>query len=130
MAAPSVISPVSQQGNYDCVIAALSTLLSIPYPDVKKAAHKEVEDPKATGISVRECQFIAKRLTGRTFQSVRPDNAELNIETGILFCKVPGGYHAVVLFEGILFNPQDGLVWNYETYLASKKAHPVRFLRP
>lgn len=130
MAAPSVISPVTQKSYTDCVVASLSTLLSVPYPDVLAAAVKLVADPKTDGISVRECQRIVRRLTGRVFQSLSPKDAELESETGILFCKVPGGYHAVVLFEGVVFNPQDGLVWNYSTYLASKKAHPFRFLRP
>ena len=130
MAAPAVIELVTQKGGGDCVIASLSMILAIPYNEVSKKALTLFEKPHSTGLSVRDTQRLSKALVGRLLQSVDAAKIDLDDETGILFVKLPGDYHAVALFEGSIFNPADGLLWNRHAYLATKKAHVVRLLRP
>lgn len=130
MAAPAVIDPVTQKEGGDCVIASLAMILGISYSEVSKRALTLFVKPHHAGLTVRDAQRLIRSLTGRTFESLKASLVDLDDETGVLFVKLPSDYHAVVLFEGSIYNPADGLIWNRHAYFATKKAHPVRLLRP
>lgn len=130
MAAPVAIDPVIQKTEGDCVIASLSMLLGIGYPEVSHKARELWPNPHRTGLTVRDAQRLIRSLTGRVFESVKAVDNELDDQTGVLFVSLPDDYHAVALFEGVIFNPADGMIWNRSAYFATKKAHPVRLLRP
>ena len=130
MAAPAVFEPIMQKEGGDCVIASLAMILGLPYQEVSKKALELFAKPHETGLSVRDTQRLIRSLTGRVFESVKAAELDLEDETGVLFVMLPHVYHAVVLFEGSVFNPTDGLMWNRHAYLATKKARPVRLLRP
>lgn len=129
MAAPAVIDPIMQKEGGDCVIASIAMISGIAYSEVSKKALELWPDPHHTGLTVREAQRLIKVLVGFMYDSIKPP-ADLDDETGVLFVKLPDSYHAVALFEGAIFNPADGLLWNRHAYLATKKAHAVRLLRP
>lgn len=130
--APSVIEPTIQKSSGDCVIAAIAMVLGLPYVEVSKMAETIKPDPRESGITIREAQRISQKLVGRTLQSINPKATEIDLEseTGILYVRLGREYHAVVLFEGVVYNPADGLIWNLHTYLATRKASVVRLLRP
>ena len=130
MAAPAVFEPIMQKEGGDCVIASLAMILGMPYQEVSKKAIELFTKPHETGLSVRDAQRMIRLLAGRVFQSIKATETDLDDETGVLFVKLPQDYHAVVLFEGSIYNPADGLFWNRHAYFATKKAHPVRLLRP
>ena len=130
--APSVIEPTVQKSNGDCVIASIAMILGLPYHDVSKVALTVKPAPHEDGITMKEAQSICKKLVGHLFQSINPKGTDIDLDsdTGILWLRMGRDYHAVVLFEGIVYNPADGLIWNLHAYLATKKAHVVRLLRP
>ena len=130
MAAPAAIDPVVQKEEGDCVIASLSMVLGIGYAEVSRKAREIWQKPHHTGLTVREAQRLIHSITGRYFESLDAKKTDLDDETGALFVKLPNDYHAVALFEGVIFNPADGLLWNRSAYFATKKAYPTRLLRP
>ena len=132
MASPAVIEPTVQKTNGDCVIASLAMVLGLPYVEVSKVAEAIQPDAQYNGITMRVAQRITNKLVGRQLQSINPKATETDLEseTGVLWLRMGREYHAVVLFEGVVYNPADGLIWNLHAYLATKKAHVVRLLRP
>ena len=130
MAAPVVIDPTQQKETGDCVIASLAMLLGVPYSAVSAKALEFWPKSNKSGLTVREAQRVIHALAGRYFESVDARKTDLDDETGILFVKLPGDYHAVALFEGVIYNPADGLLWNRSAYCATKKAQLQRLLRP
>lgn len=105
-------------------------VLGLPYSEVAHVALEFYPDAKEAGLSCTNIQRIIKRLTGRKFESLLPSKANLEVETGLLFVHVPQSAHTVVLFQGIVYDPQTGVVWNLHAYLATRKAKPYRLLRP
>ena len=111
------IIPCIQQSVSDCVVACVAMLLGIPYPDVSQAAPQLVKRARKKGASEYTLRKLVRTL-GSTLHKM-PYKAEDN-PTGILFLEAGRPTyppHAVVLFQGILINPSDGLLWDAETYL-------------
>lgn len=127
---PAVIEPIVQKDGADCVIASVAMISERPYKEISSAALELWPQPHKTGLSVKDTQRLLKKVLGRTWESLLPKSIQLEEETGVLFVRLSEGYHAVALFEGVIVNPADGLIWSLHAYLATKKAHPVRFLRP
>ena len=130
MAVPVIIEPVIQRDAGDCVIASLAMVLGLPYVQVYTKAHEFYPDAHTTGLTTREMMRVVRAL-GKHLTSVAIKDVNLEAETGILDVrKGSGKYHAVVLFEGVIFNPADGLLYTLEAFLASSKTKPTRFFRP
>ena len=130
MATPVVVQPQIQIDSGDCVIVALAMVLGLPYITVYATAHEFYPDAHTTGLTTREMMRVVRAL-GRHLTSVPIKDVELGGETGILDVrKGRGKYHAVVLFEGVVYNTADGLLYNLEAFLASSKTTPTRFFRP
>lgn len=120
---PVVIQPLAQTAE-DCALVALAMYLGVPYAQV--AAFVAVTAPKAfiRGMWTTEIQRVAKAL-GVTLKVKRKFGED---ESGILVLQLEDGCHAVVLFEGVIVNPGDGLVWNYDAYLSKAVAKPRHLL--
>lgn len=129
MAAPVIIEPIIQKAEGDCVITALAMILAVPYAEVCSKALALYPTADTKGMTTRQMLTVVRAL-GRNLQSVPIKDANLEGETGILDVRMNRRYHSLALFEGVVINPADGLIYNLETYLATKKATPARFFRP
>ena len=134
MAAPIAIQPTIQMNAGDCVICCLSMILGIPYVNVYKVAKDIYPECGIKGLTTRQTMRIVRKL-GRTLESVSIKGLSLENETGILDVRIRREHHSVVLFEGIVYNPADGIIYNLDAYLAGAassdqaKAVPTRLFR-
>lgn len=134
MTTPVAINPERMRDEGDCALAALAMLTGAPYPTVSRVALKTVRRrPHATGLWAGEVMKIAKalktplrrlKLRGK-LPSTLDDEA-----TGILLVQRGDGSHAVVLFQGVVINPADGLIWDLDTYLTEGEWTPHELLVP
>lgn len=129
MAIPLVVEPRIQIDSGDCVICCLSMILGIPYVQVSAEALKIRADVGQKGLTTRQMMRVVRGL-GRNLTSLPISDINLEGETGILDVRKGRVYHAVVLFEGVVYNPADGLLYNLDAYLSAAKATPIRFHRP
>ena len=129
MATPAIIELIIQKDIGDCAIAALAMVLGIPYAEVCHTALELYPASSSAGLTTRQMLAVTRKL-GRNLQSIPIQEVQLDAETGILDVRIKRRYHAVVLFEGVVVNPADGLIYNLDTYLAARKATPSRFFRP
>lgn len=127
MASPVVIEPTMQKSGFDCVVACLSMLLGVPYHDAVQAATRVDKDVLSVGLTVAEAKRTAK-LLGVKMTIGSLDN--LDEATGILYVKKRGitQEHAVLMFNGTLYNPADGLLYIPDAYFASKEWKPSKLL--
>jgi hypothetical protein len=109
------IEPIVQKDVADCGIASLAMLLGRPYQEVSKVALAIVSKKvHKRGLWSTEVKRIAKALDIR----LRVRRKLRDEATGLLVLKRPGEAHIAVLFQGVVINPADGLVWDYDAYLA------------
>lgn len=104
-------------------------ILGIPYVQVSAEALKIRADVGQKGLTTRQMMRVVRGL-GRNLTSLPISDINLEGETGILDVRKGRVYHAVVLFEGVVYNPADGLLYNLDAYLSAAKATPIRFHRP
>lgn len=120
MTTPVAINPERMRDEGDCALAALAMLTGAPYPTVSRVALKTVRRrPHATGLWAGEVMKIAKALKTplRRVKLKGKLHTSLDEATGILLVHRGDGSHAVVLFQGVVINPADGLIWDLDTYL-------------
>jgi hypothetical protein len=114
----AAVNPMIQRGLSDCGLVCLQMLLDRPYDVIRDTALKVAPLLHKSGVYVSELQKISKALgvplVYRKLSGLPED------DLGILRVKIPRGYHFVVLFNGVVLNPSDGLVWDAETYLENK----------
>lgn len=123
MPQPAAILPRAQTGD-DCAIVALSMYTGLPYPHVAAAVAAAAPRAFLRGMWTKEMQRIAKVL-GVTLRYRRKFSED---ETGILLLQLEDGCHAVVLFQGVVVNPGDGQVWDYDAYVSKSRAKPLGLL--
>jgi hypothetical protein len=123
---PLAVKPIEQTGN-DCAIAALAMYTGRSYADVAAAVTGVSPRAFVRGMWCTEIQRAAKAL-GVTLKLCRRFNIEE--DTGILCVDHGGGAHAVVLFQGVIINSEDGMVWDVEAYLIKAGAIPRVLMRP
>jgi hypothetical protein len=117
----AAVNPMIQRGLSDCGLVCLQMLLDRPYDVIRDTALKIAPRLHESGVYVSELKRISKALgsplTYRKLNFGPPDG-----EFGILRVKLlkRRGYHFVVLFNGVVINPSDGLVWDADTYLENK----------
>lgn len=113
---PTVIRPVRQHEPYTCAVASLSAIIGRDYEDVYDYAHKRYRH-LTCGLTNRQMQAIARHFKVnlkilRTF--------DVQHDTGILIvARRATSNHAVVLFNGSIYDPMDGQLWEPDVYLAS-----------
>lgn len=121
MPAPAILEPIIQKASNDCGIACLAMLLGKPYATVSAAALSAIKRPHQNGLSTREIVALARTLGARLAKAHH--GVDLADETGLLLVEYPDGdLHFCVLFEGIVVNPADGLLYVPDVYVSSRKA--------
>ena len=115
---PHCVEVIMQKDGADCCVAALASLSGKPYRQVSDAAVKVVKRVHKRGLWTSELLRIARTI-GYPLQNIRlrgqppPEDG-----TGLLTISRPEGSHCVLLYEGIVVNPSDGLLWSVDAYLA------------
>ncbi len=128
MAAPDIIEPIIQKEDGDCAIAAVAMLIQKPYRDVSEVALKMFKQrPHSTGLELRQIRALLKKF-GATPVSISPKEVDLAEETGILSITKKNP-HVVVLFEGVIVDPANGLLYSIDAYCADQKARITRLIR-
>lgn len=127
MASPAIIEPIIQKNSGDCAITCLAMLLGLPYVEVSSMAVSLWPQAPQTGLWTTEIRKLAKKL-GHPLSSV-PIKQMVEQDTGIIVVKQPTQDHVVLLFQGVIFNPADGLLYEYDTYFANQHAKAIRLLR-
>ena len=125
---PVALELIAQKDIADCGIAALAMLLNRPYVEVSEAALALTTKPHKHGLWTSEIQRIAKRLgiVLARHKVLSEDATGLIILQRCTNGKNEG--HVAVLFQGVIVNPADGLIWDYAAYLARGKWRLSAFL--
>lgn len=114
---PFAIEPMVQRNSSDCAIVALAQVLGLPYREVSEAALKHIASPHTKGMYTSDIRRIAKTL-GFTLQTIRPKQIDFDdAPSGVLVVVLTNGAHTVTLFEGVVIDPADGLVYRADFYL-------------
>lgn len=116
-----VIRPVRQHLPHTCAIAALSIVIERDYQDVYDRAER-LYPLLTAGLTTAQIQRIA-----RMFQCplrVHRGPVEFDEDEGVLDIEASHPYfcHAVVLFNGSIYDPMDGCFYDPGTYLAAYPA--------
>jgi ABC-type bacteriocin/lantibiotic exporter with double-glycine peptidase domain len=114
-----VIELVMQKDIADCAIAALASVLQKPYREVSDAALRVRRAPHKRGLFSSEMVRIGDAL-GKPLRITPKRYVDLDDRpTGVLCVrfKTSGHEHAVVLFDGVIYNPADGLLYRSDVYL-------------
>lgn len=126
------VTVVPQKHDFDCGVAALASLYSIPYGDVSAVARALFGTTKPTkrGLGLYHLEEMAEAL-GRPLRRIyrRPDYLESR--TGVL--GLNGGSmcwagHWTVLKNGVIVDPDGGEVWTVSEYLRSTGSKPATLL--
>lgn len=124
MTRPIAIQTARQFADGDCSLAALAMLSGKPYATVRGVATALYPEAPTHGVTPRHLVRIAKALKyplkARNVAKVATE--DLDDATGLLVVSKRVGRiwhaHAVVLFDGVVICPSDGLVWSLDPYLA------------
>lgn len=109
---PPAITPTFQHAGNECVIGALATLLSLDYHEVRAHAGRIIGD----GLTQRQ---IVRLLTKLGYRSRAKRAIAWDTDCGLLTTVFPQSQHVCVLWRGVLYDPQDGRLWeDAETYLS------------
>lgn len=110
------LSIIPQRQRMDCGIAALAMLCGLPYEDVYVAACHVDKKGARRGLNLKQLQAIAERCG---FRLERRHKYDLDEDGGILHvARTDKWYgHYVVLFKGVLVDPDGGRVCDPADYL-------------
>jgi hypothetical protein len=96
-------------------------LLGKPYPEVYQAAKAAVPTVDVKGLANTEMIEIAQIL-GAALKVIK--KYELDEDSSGILTLDRGrrsAAHAVILFQGVIYNPADGVVYDAETFLRDRK---------
>ena len=117
---PPVIEPIVQKTLTDCGVASLAMLSGKSYREVADIALQLAPTVHKSGLWLTQLRAIAKKLGFTLVKRIPPTWDD---ESGLLDIRLPkNGRHFAVLFQGVLINPADGLVWDLSTYLQTNSA--------
>lgn len=125
---------VAQRYTMDCGIAALAMLLSQTYEDTYAAATRLLPRVRKTGIYLKELEQVAvglgtrleRRPAGR--YSVEDDEGLLSVRTPRGVANAKFRWHFVVLWSGLVLDPDGPTVAEAEDYFALTQMHPCTLL--
>lgn len=113
---------VLQKRGWDCGIATLASLMGEPYEEVLREAAQRFKIER--GMHAREMIAVAKVFNVELKHRVK--NIDVEEHNGILGIVHKGGHHAVLLMNGLVFDPgENGTVWDAETYI---KIHKLKII--
>lgn len=128
MIPPAAIEVQIQRTSADCAISALSMLTGVPYRTVSEKAIALFAKPHKSGLWTTEIIRLAKSVGVPLARAPIPDIE--SDETGLLVLfRRNGEGHCATLFQGVVVNPGDGLIYDFGTYLNSKKYTVRAFLK-
>lgn len=116
---PVVVEPIIQKSAADCAIASLAMLLGRPYAEVSAECLRMTRKPHSLGLGTRQINALAKRLGAAL---VKGSVKDLDTATGLLYVDMADVAHACLLFEGVVVNPSDGMIYSLDTYLSAHRA--------
>lgn len=112
------LEPIIQKDIADCAIAALAMALGRSYREVSEIAQLVGKRPHSRGLHTTEIDRIARHF-GASFKRQRVVTNE--DATGLLVLergrRPKREFHIAALFQGVVINPADGLVWDFDTFL-------------
>lgn len=112
-----------QRGEGDCAIACLAMLCNVTYEDALDALSSVAPKAHRRGAWKTQIVAAAAKLGVRLVQRkpVAYEHA-----TGILSCVITDSRkrvgHVVILRWGLIIDPDGGVVWEPDDYIAAKKA--------
>jgi hypothetical protein len=125
------LSIVPQRRKMDCGVAALASLLGIPYEDVYVAACAVAPNVARHGLYLHEVRSVALKL-GTPLIARR----SYDIETDVGILSVRGKskgkktefWHYVVLRKGDVIDPDGARIIDADDYFAEQRARPCTLL--
>uniref|UniRef100_A0A6M3LCK4 Putative guanylylate cyclase n=1 Tax=viral metagenome TaxID=1070528 RepID=A0A6M3LCK4_9ZZZZ len=116
--------PVMQRLDWDCGVVCLIMLLNVTPKDAYAAARACIRNVEKGGIDVRGMKQIARRLRKSLIVVRDPTPEQLTDATGILYGRKPRGWHYMLLFQGVIYDPSDGVVWDLDEACRYKRFKP------
>ena len=117
----SCLEVIVQKTGADCAVAALAMLAGRPYRAVSDAARTVAPTAHSRGLYTTQILTIAESI-GFPLKAIARPASFLKVSvvdhTGILTVRRKKDDHAVVLFQGVIVDPMNGMVWDFETFLA------------
>jgi len=112
------LEPIIQKTLTDCGLAALAMVLGRPYRDLSEMAAAICPRVRTSGIYMTDIARLAAAF-GAKFKR---EKTLMDGVTGLLVVVRGRGQkrqaHITALFQGVVVDPTDGLLWDYDTYLA------------
>jgi len=114
---------IVQKNINDCAIAALAMILGQPYRKVSDVALKLCIDPHTVGMDDHDINRVAAKFKAKfkLHMLMNPGVAPRVLEdhpTGLLtVIRGKKDAHVVALFQGVVINPADALIWDLDTYV-------------
>ncbi len=128
MASPDIVEPIIQKEDMDCGICVVAMLIQKSYREVSEVALKTFRSrPHSAGLDLRQIKRLLIKF-GEKPVSLSPKQVDLTEETGILSItkKSP---HVVLLFQGVILDPANGMLHDMDAYLAYQKGKITRLLK-
>jgi hypothetical protein len=124
----SVIRFVGKQASSDCGIAALAMYLGKTYEDVLTVAAMVTKNKTVhrSGVFATELVRIAQQMHMTLIQKRTWD---IENAFGVLFVDMnKGNRHAVLLKDGLIYDPDDLTIWDAEVYFEQQDCKPQLLL--
>lgn len=116
-----IIEPIFQKDGGDCGLAAVAMLLGKPYREVSEMALKVFRRPvHKEGMDNRQIKALCKKFGIDLCTTTLNRHMDLSDDSGILAISKKNPHYAV-LFEGVVVDPANSLLYTPESYLASHK---------
>lgn len=104
---------IVQKTSMDCAIAVLAMVMGRSYREVSDVARRVTKRPHARGLYMTDLRRIARLLHHRVVSvGAVPDDG-----AGMLVLVKPSTRHYVAVFQGVVIDPSDGLLWDLQTFL-------------
>jgi ABC-type bacteriocin/lantibiotic exporter with double-glycine peptidase domain len=128
MPSPDIVEPIIQKEDMDCGICVVAMLVQKSYREVSEVALKTFRSrPHSAGLDLRQIKMLLQKF-GEKPVSIAPKQVDLTEETGILSITKKNP-HVVLLFEGVIVDPANGMLHNIDAYLAYQKAKISRLIK-
>ncbi len=120
---------IVQKNIADCGIAALAMILGQPYRKVSDVARGLCIDPHTIGMDGHDINRVAARFKAKFKLHMMMHTAVAirvleDSPTGLLTVvrgRQNKDAHLVAMFQGVVINPADALIWDLDTYVLHGK---------
>ena len=117
MAGIPIFHTVRQRSTSDCAVACLASFLGRSYEEILIAA--ALQTPEILHRGMVNTDLISTARQFGVLLRIKLPSIDLEEDSGILGVRVKGAKceHAVVLSNGLIYDPSTGNVWDAEMYL-------------